>query len=245
MFSFTHSLAAVRGTALTITVLFALAMMPATAFAEGGGEVMPPTAKPLGSSLGDLNEILAKFDATGNDMTYYPPAPFPFQILYVAFGTGQGEQTTCQNGGAGWFTFGGNFFNNVPSGTPFFVPLFSVNDIPPVIGVFPTDPRQTPGYCFDPQQVGFKDLEVIVDGKSTKIGPEYAAGPSPPQILDGTTFRSIQIGAFLTPMSVGTHTVRIKGQAAGAALYAAYGIHCVQEDFTYVVRVVPGGKSGN
>jgi hypothetical protein len=225
--------------------LFALAVAPATVFADGGGNVMPPTAKPHGYSLEDMNEILAKFDASYNDMRYYPPPPFPFQVLYMVSDAIQWQPTSCPDGGAGWLQTGSNYFNNVSSGTPFFVPVFSVNDIAPVIGVFPADKRQAPGYCFDSQQVGFRDLEVIVDGKSTSIGPEYVAGPSRPQtLLDGTMFRSIQIGVFLTPMSVGTHTVTIRGQAAGAALVPAYDTHCLQEDFTYVVRVVPGGKSG-
>jgi hypothetical protein len=47
----------------------------------------------------------------------------------------------------------------------------------------------------------------------------------------------IQLGVFLTPLSVGTHVVTIRGEIGSQALFAAYGFSCLQEDFTYSVTV--------
>ena len=65
---------------------------------------------------------------------------------------------------------------------------------------------------------GLTGLEIIVDGKSTSIGPDYTAGPVlTAPLLDGGGTHFISIGAFLTPLSVGKHTVSFKATFAGDA----------------------------
>ena len=132
----------------------------------------------------------------------------------------------------------------VRPGTSFFVPLAAYDDSPPVIGnFFPTHKSQVEHYIFGPAGYGARDYKIIVDKDKTPIGPEFLAGPveqSRPPLLDGDGTHLIQLGAFLTPMSAGTHTVTIQGEIASTAILLAYGISCVAEDFTYTVKVVPG-----
>jgi hypothetical protein len=221
--------------ALALATSFALTVLPGIAFAQGGN-VMPATAHSHGFSLEDMATKLAPFDASGNNMQYYPQTPF--QVLFIS--NSSGTTVTCPDQGSGLLFTGTNAFV-VSSGTPFFVPLFSFDDSPPVIPVFPAQHSLAGNYVFDPLQVGGRDFEVIVDGSSTKIGPEYVAGPiTSATPLPDTATHLIQLGVFLTPMSVGTHVVTIKGQIAGAGVFPTIGQHCLQEDFDYLVKVVPG-----
>src|SRR4029077_19730698 len=100
--------------------LAALALLLGSAgqAAAGGGKVLPVTARPLGYSLADMAEELAFFDTSGNNLAFYPDTPF--QILYADFSNPTGANT---------FT--------VKKDTMFFVPPFSIDDSPPVIGNFP------------------------------------------------------------------------------------------------------------
>ena len=47
----------------------------------------------------------------------------------------------------------------------------------------------------------------------------------------------ITIGAFLSPMTPGTHVVQIQGGYFGPASVKTYGIGFISLDFTYRVRV--------
>ena len=86
---------------------------------EGGGAILPATARPSGYTLEDMAEELAYFSTSGNDLTYYPHTPF--QILY----TGPTNNFTA------------------PAGTRFFVPILFIDDSPPVLGNFPMDSRRS------------------------------------------------------------------------------------------------------
>ena len=181
--------------ALALTSILACAARPAYA---GGGKVLPPTAKPSGYTLDDMAEELAYFTTSGNDLDFYPDTPF--QILYVDLNTGT------------------NTFN-VTAGTRFFVPIAFADDSPPIFGDFPADSSTVEAYVFGPDQLGAHDLAIDVDGVSTAIGPDYLAGPVlAPGLLDGGGSHFIQIGAFLTPLSNGSHTITIRGTFDGAAL---------------------------
>jgi len=46
------------------------------------------------------------------------------------------------------------------------------------------------------------------------------------------------LGVFLTPLTLGTHTIKLHGQLAGAAVVQAYG-GPFTEDITYFVTVAP------
>jgi hypothetical protein len=183
--------------------------------AADGGNVLPPTASPSGYTLADMAEELAFFDTSGNNLAYYPDTPF--QILYV--------DPAVEN------TF------TVKTGTLFFVPLFSLDDSPPIIGAFPANAADAEGYVFGDTQIGADEVEIEVDGLVTSIGPEYVAGPVvTPALPDGGGTHLIQVGAFLTPLSKGTHTVTIRGTFDGDAVVASLG-SAISFEFTYTVIV--------
>jgi hypothetical protein len=231
------------------SLMIGVGVSPASGFTDsGGGHVLPASARPLGYTLTDMASKLALFNASGEDLQYYPKTPF--QILFVT--TSPGIVTmSCPYGGSGIKYINASSFNVSP-GTHFFVPLWSVDDSPPIVGDFPESASEAANYFFSVSQVGGINFEIIVDGKATHIGPDYVAGPvlSPQPLPDGGGRHLIELGAFLTPMSVGTHTVTIKGQLVGTALGAAYppgsvpgfpdGLSCFGEDDTYSVAVVPG-----
>ena len=169
----------------------------------GGGNILPPTAKPLGLSLKDMAKALAYFYTSNNDPKYLePPNFFPpprFQVLYA---------DRADPAGANTF--------KVKTGTKFFVPVAFVSDSPPILGDFPEHSSDAPDYIFSQEQLGGHDLEIEVDGKITSLGPRYVAGPVfKPNLLGGGGSHLIQIGAFLTPLSKGTHTVTIRGTFDG------------------------------
>ena len=179
------------------TALAFITLSPAPAFA-GGGNVQPSTAKPKGYSLTVMAEKLARFSTSGNSPLEYPHDT-PFQILYSS-------ET--------------NVFH-VKTGTHFFVPVSFVSDSAPILGTFPTEAStaaEVQAYFFDKAQLGVRDLAIEVDGKVTPIGRNYLAGPvSTPNLPDGGS-HFIQVGAFLTPFSKGTHTVTIRGVFDGDLL---------------------------
>ena len=207
--------------------------------ATGGGSVLPANATPHGYSLADMTQAVAQFTTSGNKLAYYPNTPF--QILYFDASRGTGGYTVVN--GTDLFTGTTSFTgsNAVPAGTTFFVPIINVDDSPPVVGTFPTDASKAADYFFDPKQVGGRNFEIIVDGKTTPIGPSYVAFATTAPLQDGGGTHIITIGAFITPLSVGTHTVEIKGELAGQAVRDLTGGLAQGEDITYTVQVVPHG----
>jgi hypothetical protein len=198
-----------------------------------GGEVLSATAHPNGNTLTDMASETALFLTSGNDPSRYPNTPF--QILYYNPAT----LTVIQvNGG---LVAGAINQFTVKPGTPFYVPLATVDDSPPLIGTFPTTPQAAADYVFSHDQVGMRDLQIVVDGHATSIGAAYAAGPvHTPPLLDGGGSHIITVGAFLTPLSPGVHTVTISGViGSGVAFQQATGLAFQQEVFTYTVTVQP------
>ena len=120
--------------------------------------------------------------------------------------------------------------------TPLYVPLVNVDDSPPIIGNFPTDPSGAARYVFAHDQVGATNLEINVDGHVTPIGAAYAAGPVETPLPDGGS-HIITVGAFLSPLSPGTHTITISGLLDGLAFQQVTGWSFLEFNFTYTVTV--------
>jgi hypothetical protein len=224
-----------RGQDLSLLALWDTATGQAAASAARGGrggQVLPAAARSHGLSLTDMAGATALFNTSGNDLSQYPRTPF--QILYVDRAT----QTFSPVDG-GLVVTGTNQFT-VAAGTPFYVPVAFIDDSPPILGTFPTGPSAVANYVFAQDQVGTKDLRVIVDGRVTPIGSAYAAGPvQTPPLLDGGGSHIITVGAFLTPLSPGTHTVAIAGEFSGALFQQATGLNFEQFHLTYTVTVMP------
>ena len=197
---------------LAIAILTLVAAFSATSAEGGGGKVMPANATPAGYSLEDMAEAMAYFVTSGNNLTYYPDTPF--QILYIS------DTNT--------FT--------VKPGTRFFVPVAYIDDSPPILGDFPDDEDDIPNYVFGRDQLGAHHLQIVVDGKATTLGAQNAAGAHTPGLLDGGGSNFIQIGAFLTPLSEGTHTVTIRGTFDGDVILDLFG-GPFSFEYTYTVIV--------
>jgi hypothetical protein len=186
-----------------LVLAVAIPLAGTTALSAGGGKssVLPASATPADYTLDDMAAVLADFDTSGND-TSYLPTDIPFRILYTRPGD----------------TF------EVPSGTMFFVPVFSIDDSPTIIGDFPTREEEIPGYVFGYDQFGAHDVAIVVDGQATPIGPEYLGSAYVPAgLLDGDGTHLIQLGAFVAPLSVGTHTVTIQATFEGEAFVDFFG----------------------
>lgn len=202
------------------------------AFNGGGGGVLPAWATPHGYSLKEMASAIALFSTSGNSALYYPTTPF--QILYEDVNTVVGTPVD-----GGLVVTGSNSFT-VDSRKQFFVAIAYFDDSPPVEGNFPADASEAVGYVFGQQQIGTSAIEIIVDGQSTSIGPNYVAGPVlTASLLDGGGRHFISLGAFLSPLAVGTHTVTMKATESGDAIVAS-GLDFVSAVFTYTIKVVPG-----
>jgi hypothetical protein len=199
--------------------------------APGGGDVLPATANAHGYSLTDMAGATALFN-TGGGPSQLPNTPF--QVLYVD------PNTVTVNQVNGGLVVGGSNQFTVKPGTPFYVPLAYSDDSPPIVGSFPTTPQAAADYIFSHDQNGLVDAQIVVDGHATSIGAAYVAGPvhtSP--LADGGGTHYIAVGALLTPMSPGVHTVTISGEFSGAAFQQTYGLAFEQFAFTYTVTVQP------
>jgi hypothetical protein len=241
-----------RAIAMLVVIGVAVAVPQAGAMAGGRGRparVLPPSATPLGYSREEMTGLLALFTTSGNQ-TNYPDTPF--QILFtdpartqLVVETRSGvrcEQPPAPPGpGCGWsFLDNGGVANHfeVSADQPFFVPVDNADDSPTIAGDFPTTERGAKRYVFDHRQLGGRDFAVIIDGRRTSLGPAYVAGPvETAPLFDGGGTHMITIGAFIGPMSPGTHTVRITGGYYGDAIEDTYGLAFIRLDFTYEVVV--------
>jgi len=165
----------------------------------GSGDVMPPTATPYGYSLDDMAGAVADFSISGNDVDLYPDTPFT--ILYHRPGDA--------------FT--------VRAGSILYVKFFFIDDSPPVLGDFPEDKEGAAEYVFGRDQLGAHDLKLVVDGRVTSLDEAGFIGMAPtPTSPDGSE-NIVQIGAFVTPLTKGVHTVSISGVFDGDAMIEAFG----------------------
>jgi len=210
-----------------IIVAVIVVVMSSSAYAIGN--VLPPGAQPHGTSRAQIAQALAPFTFSGNDSSFLPETPF--QVLY-----GDPSTIAFTPDGSGLVESGSNTFT-VQAGMSFFVPVFNVDDSPPVLGTFPTTAAGAQQYLFDPAQLGGRDFQIVVDGTTTPLGPSYVAGPvSTPPLPDGGGTHAITLGAFLSPLTPGTHTVTISGGIFGA-LVPIIGVDFLRITFTYQLTV--------
>ena len=141
---------------------------------RGGGNVLPPSAHPLGYSLADMTRILAPFTASGNNPAYFNN-PTPFRILFVDPANFNAQivcpvtPDTCSYVATDPLQLQHPI--NVKRGTTFFVPVDNADDSPPIVGHFPTSPTGGGAYLFDPAQVGARGFSITIDGERTTLGP--------------------------------------------------------------------------
>ena len=191
-----------------------LALLSTTASVQASsGNVLPPTARPHGYSLDDMAAAVANFSISGNDPAYYPDTPF--QIIHRRPGD----------------TF------TVAPGTFLYLKFFFIDDAEPVIGNWPADKSEVEEYIFGRDQLGGHDLEVEIDGKVTSLDDAgYVGGPvETPDSPDGSQ-HLLQIGAFVSPLKKGTHTITIRGVFDGTAFVDLVGGPFATE-ITYTVIV--------
>ncbi len=207
-------------------LLVALAVASAGPAWSKGSSVRPPTAKAHGLSLTEMAEAVAPFTVSDNNPAAYPDTPL--QVLYI-----DGVDDWQMVDGGLVATANDSF--TVAPGTTLYVPLFNLSDVPPYLEPFPSTPAEASPYFFDLSQFG-GSFEIVVDGVATPIGPEYLVGP----ITDeGSGTRLITLGAFVGPLSVGTHTVTVNGGIYGAAVDKTHGVSFIEEHLNYTVTVVP------
>ena len=217
------------GVAAALGLSILLTVGSAAAGWATGGAGLSPSARLHGYSLEDMAEATAPFTRSGNDPARYPDTPF--EILHLT-------EMDFALVGDGLLATGARAFT-VPAGTPLFVPVFNVNDDPPVLGTFPTTAADAVPYFFGQSQYGGRDFEVVVDGSSTALGPAYLSGPHP--VAGAAGSHIITLGALVAPLSAGVHTVQIRGGIFGDLVDDTYGFAFIQEDFTYTVEVVGQG----
>lgn len=243
----------VRRSAALRKLFLTAALLASSSMALAGGDVLSADSSPYGYTLDRMAREMAYFDITANQFGY--PAT-PFQILYVIPGHGSGIVTSnCANGQSGfYFTDQEKFY--VTEGVTYFVPLWTANDLPPVIGQFPTRKYQAAAYMFG-SDINAGGSRIIVDGRVTPVGPRYVGSvvgaggkldalytPEPYYSAwypNSPTFHLIQLGVFVAPLARGVHTVRIRGQLGNSQAFydATGGLWCQEEDITYTVVVLP------
>jgi hypothetical protein len=205
------------GRAAVLTVA-GFVLLATAARAQGGGNVLPPTARPHGYSLADMAAVTAFFN-TG------PRAPgtepdTPFQVLF-----------STVNGPTPVFT--------VRPGTMFYVPVVYTDDSPPILGDFPQDVTNQAAvshYYFDPGELGAVFIQIEVDGQVSSLGPGYAVGAV--EILADGGSRYTTVAAFLSPLPKGRHAVTIRALLTGAALvpYFPGGVFAFETTYDVVVQ---------
>jgi len=221
---------------LLVAVTVLLGLVSATPIAANtgshSGRVLPPDAHPFGYSLDRITRDLAVFSSSNNDLKFLPDTPF--QVLYA-----DPDRFIVTADGTGLLFTGFNSFT-VEQGTLFFVPLWNANDTPPVVPGFPRSAAKAKTYFFGAAHVGARDFEIIIDGKSTPIGSRYLGGPVKTAPLPGGGNHMITLGAFLSPLASGVHSVTIRGGVFGAGIPATTDppVDFLREDITYTVEVV-------
>ena len=160
--------------------------------------VVPANQKALGYSLWDMANATAHFN-TGDRCA--PPTEPPSSLFKIL--------VTC---GDPPYNF------EVKEGTMFYVPVFMLDDSPPVIGSFPDvrDKLDLNSYIYSPNQVGTVFGMITVDGWHYLLNKNYLTGVDVwPPLPDGGGTRYATVAAFLKPLGKGWHTIEISAMLAG------------------------------
>ena len=197
---------------LAVSMLGLAIITPTVLFAQKPGHVLPATAHPHDYSLEQMIPKVALFESSLNPTLL--PHDTPFEILHVG-----------ANPPNKFVTFAGKMFC---------VPLFMVDDSPPILGTFREDRDDAADYFLNMERLGARSWTITVDGHSTPVGAEFFAGPTgTPPLLDRGGTHMLILGVFLTPLTPGEHTMRFHGELAGAAVIQSYG-SSFMEDITYL-----------
>ena len=183
--------------------------------------------------LTDAAELTASFNVGARTADTYP-ANLPFQILYTPY-----QATDLNNTGGVYTTF------YVTPGTRLYVPVIYNDNSLPIIGDFPPagDRSALLYYMFSQDEFGLVSAKISIDGQTTTLGPDYVvevAFDTP--LPDGATLYQT-VGALLTPLKKGTHTVEISALATGDAFsippidqYFPGGVFSFSLTYTVVVQ---------
>ncbi len=177
----------------------------------GGGNVVPAVAQPKGFSLLKLATATAAYNVTDHSGA----APrVPFQMLV-------------------WRGDNPPFY--VKPGTMLYVPVLYNDDSPVIIGDFPdpTDREALLNYWYSQKQFGVVYTNITVDGKVMSLGPDYVMGVKFAAPLPDTATQYITVGAVLTPLTKGRHTIGISALATGEAIG---GVFEFALDYTVIVK---------
>jgi hypothetical protein len=188
-----------------------------TAAEPPGGDVVPAGMIVNGYSLADAAVATAYFN-TGSRAKNTLPENFPFQILYLKPNNND--------------TF------NVDANMMYYVPVIYSDDLDAQYWKFPdvTDPAEVSAYYFNQGKLGADYVRIIVDGKMTELGPEYAVGAVTPGLPDGGNNYTV-VAAFLTNLSKGTHTVGIEFLFSGNYILKVFGgPYYYSHTYTVIVR---------
>ncbi len=165
---------------------------------HAAGPVLPATARPFGISLTDAASLTGVFNQT--DHSGPVPAIAPrIQMLY----------TTATNA----FTVG--------RGDVLYVPLVWNNNVPEIIGDFPTNPRsrrQLLNYWFSQSQFGVTAMEFRVDGRLTTLGGGNLVQVELPPTADTSPLYYQTAAAYIAGLRPGEHTIALHFRATGDAL---------------------------
>ncbi|MFZ4641463.1 MAG: PTPA-CTERM sorting domain-containing protein [Nodosilinea sp.] len=176
-------------------VAVGLGLETQAALATGfGGQVLPANAIINGYSLTNAAEVHVPWLANGGPL---PVTPFEQLVVTIS-----------------------DYI--VTDSTYFYVPVFGANNFPPPFpDPFPSTLTEARFALFDPSQADLSGT-VTVDGLTTVLGPEYLVGPVS-YTQGGSTYQQYQLGTFLSPLAVGSHTVTIEllqgGVSQGSLTY--------------------------
>jgi hypothetical protein len=211
-----------RARSASVAVLLGMVISAVPALAQGGN-ILPADAQVEGFTLAEAAKATAVFSVgprTPESLAQNVSEQFrrTFQVLYTP------------NNGQSQNTF------HVQQGRMFYMPLFSIDDSPPILGKFPDvrDHDQVVFYVFSPKQLGAVYLRVMVDGKVTNLGPDYVVGVKTKPLPDGGGTHYITAGVFLTALAPGRHTVKLHPRLTGAALGG--GIFDVRITYNIIVH---------
>ena len=198
-----------HGSRITMWGAILSLLISATPALAGGGNVLPPTAKPDGYSLTDLAALTGAFNVGPRDGVS-PTVDTPFVMLYIP-----------ANGDTEF---------HVERGTILYVPVvYSFGDAVDV-----TDKAALVDLYFSPDKYGAEYLEIVVDGKVTSVMRYgYPVGAVIP-LEGGSTLEYSTVAAFLSPLTPGTHTVTIRSLFDGAFLGG--GIFEFEDNYTVIVE---------